>query len=167
VTGPVVRVSPDGRWLAYVSNVSGHIELYVRPYPGPGQAEQVSLEGGSSPAWHPSGGELFFVSGPDAAGEMVLMVVDIGPGSPVSFNPSQGGRAVGRARIGRPRPLFPLGQGLSFASIPVRSYDVAPDGRHFYAIQYNPPPPAPPITHVSLVLNWSQELVSKVPAARD
>jgi len=38
--------TPDGRWLAYSSNVSGRFEVYVRPYPGPGATETVSLEGG-------------------------------------------------------------------------------------------------------------------------
>jgi Tol biopolymer transport system component len=60
--------SPDGRWLAYGSNDSGRFEVYVQPYPGPGPRLQVSLEGGSSPAWNPAGGELFFVSAPDTDG---------------------------------------------------------------------------------------------------
>ena len=48
--------SPDGRWLAYVSNVSGRAELYVRPHPGPGPAEQVSIEGGRAPRGILAGG---------------------------------------------------------------------------------------------------------------
>jgi dipeptidyl aminopeptidase/acylaminoacyl peptidase len=47
--GPAV--SPDGRWLAYVSNESGHNEVYVRPFPATGPHVQVSADGGSDPRW--------------------------------------------------------------------------------------------------------------------
>ena len=43
--------SPDGRWLAYASNESGVYEIYVRPYPGPGESRKVSPAGGSEPSW--------------------------------------------------------------------------------------------------------------------
>ena len=43
--------SPDGRWLAYVSDQSGRFEVYVRPYPGPEPATLISGDGGQSPAW--------------------------------------------------------------------------------------------------------------------
>jgi len=49
-------MSPDGRWVAYVSNESGRLEVYVRPFPGPGGRWQVSLDGGSEPLWAPNGG---------------------------------------------------------------------------------------------------------------
>jgi Tol biopolymer transport system component len=159
--------SPDGRWLAYVSNVSGRLELYVRPYPGPGQAEQVSLEGGSSPVWHPGGRELFFVSGPDAAGLMSLMSADVRPGPSAPADSAHGSRSpVGGPRIGRPLPLFSISEGLAFASVPSRSYDVARNGRRFYAMQFPAPSPAPPVTHISLIFNWFEELKAKVPTAR-
>jgi Tol biopolymer transport system component len=47
--------SRDGHWLAYTSAVSGRVEVYVRPYPGPGPVETVSIDGGRDPAWHSSG----------------------------------------------------------------------------------------------------------------
>ena len=158
------ELSPDGRWLAYVSNVSRQLEVYVRPYPGPGQPEQISLEGGSSPAWNPAGRELFFVSGPDSAGHMSLMSVDVAPDPPVPGDAARGGvRAIGRPHIGRPRELFVIDDQLTFASVPTRSYDVARDGSRFYAVQYRNPPPAPPITHISVILNWFEQLRAKVP----
>jgi Tol biopolymer transport system component len=55
--------SPDGRFLAYVSNESGRFEVYVRPFPGPGPRRQVSAGGGTSPVWSKSSGELFYRSG--------------------------------------------------------------------------------------------------------
>jgi len=57
--------SPDGRWLAYASTVTGRFEVYVQAYPRPGPVYQVSVDGGRSPAWHPNGRELFFISPSD------------------------------------------------------------------------------------------------------
>ena len=73
--------SPDGRWLAYASNVSGRTEVYVRPHPGPGKTEQVSVEGGADPAWNANGRELFFMSLVPAPRQR-MMAVDFAPGSP-------------------------------------------------------------------------------------
>ena len=145
--------SPDGRWLAYGSDASGRFEVYVRPYPGPGPAEPVSIDGGWSPAWAPTGRELFFVSLPDPEGKRRLMAVEFAPGSP--------------PRIGRPRALFAFDpRDLRLACTPVRCYDVAADGERFYATQAQAPPPAPMVTHISLILNWLEELKAKVPAGR-
>jgi serine/threonine-protein kinase len=55
--------SPDGRWIAYISDESGRREVYVRPYPGPGGSAVVSLDGGAEPIWSPTGREIFYRSG--------------------------------------------------------------------------------------------------------
>jgi hypothetical protein len=56
-------ISPDGRWIAYVSLESGKEEVYVRPFPGVDRARwQVSPAGGTSPVWAHSGRELFYVA---------------------------------------------------------------------------------------------------------
>jgi serine/threonine-protein kinase len=145
--------SPDGRWLAYGSNVSGRYEVYVRPYPGPGPAEQASIDGGSSPAWHPDGKELFFLSDPDPAGQRSMLAVEFRAGPSVA--------------IGRPRLLFAYNvRMLSFYCMPLRCYDVAPAGERFYAQQWMPVEARPPVTHVNLILNWFEELKAKVPATR-
>jgi serine/threonine-protein kinase len=52
--------SPDGRWLAYHSNESGHNEVYVRPFPGPGGKWQISTGGGTYPTWSRTKDELFY-----------------------------------------------------------------------------------------------------------
>ena len=68
------QVSPDGRWVAYVSNESGADEVYVLPYPGPGPKIRVSLEGGSSVRWTRDGRELlYWASVPQSR----LMAVDV------------------------------------------------------------------------------------------
>ena len=67
------ELSPDGRWMAYASNVSGRCEVYVQPFPGPeGSRYQVSLAGGQSPRWSRDGRELFFVT--DARPRRLLAV---------------------------------------------------------------------------------------------
>jgi Tol biopolymer transport system component len=55
--------SPDGHWLAYLSNKSNRSELYVMAYPGPGQPVAVSTDGARVPAWSRDGKELFYRSG--------------------------------------------------------------------------------------------------------
>lgn len=54
------RVSPDGRWLAYVSDETGQQEVYVRPMLGAGPSWRVSTEGGGAPRWSGTGRELFY-----------------------------------------------------------------------------------------------------------
>jgi len=145
------EVSPDGRWLAYSSNVSRRTEVYARPYSAPGPAALVSLEGGENPAWHPNGRELFFVSLPDPAGKRRMMAVEFAPGSP--------------PRIGSPRPLFTFDcPDLNFCCYPTRCWDVTPDGQRFYVRQMQTRPPSPPVTHIQLILNWFEELKAKVPS---
>jgi len=54
------QFSPDGKWLAYVSNVSGPFEVYVRPFPGPGGPWQISSGGGIAPVWSKAKQELLY-----------------------------------------------------------------------------------------------------------
>ena len=143
--------SPDGRWLAYGSNVSGRNDVYLRSYPGPGPAAQVSIDGGSDPAWNPSGRELFFVGPRNAAGRRSMMAVDI------ATTPA--------LRIGRPKALFDFDlKSLAFGCSPLRCYDVSPDGQRFFTTRTLPAPPVTPVTHINLILNWFEELKAKVPA---
>lgn len=65
-----IDLSPDDRWLTYVSEVSGRPEVYVRPFPGPGPRVQVSDNGGVEPRWAHSGKEIFYRSlGPDGTSQ--------------------------------------------------------------------------------------------------
>jgi Tol biopolymer transport system component len=140
--------SPDGQWLAYGSDVSRKFEVWVTPYPGPGEA--VSIDEGESPAWAQNGRELLYLSLPDPAGRRRMMAVDFAPGSP-------------RPTVGRPRLLFEFDpRELGFACNPVRCYDVTPDGQRFYVVQTPTPPPAPVVTHINLIQNWFEVLKAKV-----
>ena len=78
------RLSPDGRWLAYVSDVSGRNEIYVRPYPTPGGQFPISTDGGSEPIWSRDGRELFYRNG----NKMMAVAV-------ARFDTDAGSRAAG------------------------------------------------------------------------
>ncbi len=56
------RFSPDGRWIAYISDESRQLEVYLTPFPGPGGKQQVSIAGGSEPRWRGDGKELFYLA---------------------------------------------------------------------------------------------------------
>jgi eukaryotic-like serine/threonine-protein kinase len=73
--GPGAVFSPDGRWLAYMSNESGRSEVFVRPFAGPGVPRQVSTSGGRIPTWSRRRKELFYLS-PDSHLMVVSYTVD-------------------------------------------------------------------------------------------
>jgi len=127
------RLSPDGRWLAYVSNESGRSEVFVQPYPGPGTRVQISADGGIEPLWSRDGRELFYRNGER------MMAVDV--------------TTAPTFRAGTPRVLSE-GRFL-FSPNGVAGYDVAADGR-FLMIQ--PLHPDPPTNQIQVVLNWFDEL---------
>lgn len=131
--------SPNGRWLAYVSDDSGQFEVYLRPFPGPGARVPISSEGGEEPAWSKSGRELFYRSG----GRMMSVSISETP----------------ELTAGRPQVLF---EGLyHYADFPTRTYDVGPDGRF---VMVTEPEPDEATRQLHVVLNWSEEL--KRPANR-
>jgi hypothetical protein len=134
--GPTV--SPDGRWLAYVSNESGRNEIYVAPFRRPGERTTVSTDGGNEPVWSPNGRELFFRNAND------MMVVDISTDPVLS--------------AGKPRPLFTGAYERSLALWP--NYDVANDGR-FLMVKKLDSGDAP--MQINVVLNWIDELNRQLP----
>jgi Tol biopolymer transport system component len=103
--------SPDGRWLAYVSNESGRPKIYVQPYPGPGGKWQISVEGGTEPVWGRSGRELFYRNGNK------MIVVETTTES--SFS------------AGKPRMLFEGEYVTSVFPAMSAAYDVSADGQRF------------------------------------
>jgi hypothetical protein len=105
--GGTPRFSPQGGWIAYATDESGRLEVYVRRYPGSERAEPVSRGGGREPVWSRDGRELFYRSGDR------MMAVEI--------------RTEPRLAVGTPvelwnRPYF------SHDAV-FTGYDVAPDGR--------------------------------------
>jgi eukaryotic-like serine/threonine-protein kinase len=57
------KFSPDGKWVAYVSDESGRTEIYISPFPGPGPRQQITTDGAAQPRWRVDGKELYYASG--------------------------------------------------------------------------------------------------------
>jgi Tol biopolymer transport system component/predicted Ser/Thr protein kinase len=100
------RLSPDGRWLAYVSNETGRNEVYVQSFPKPARATQISIDGGGYPRWRRDGKELFFISA-----DQKMMGVPVNTGA--SFE------------VGVPKALFEI----AFEPGSGAWYDVSKDDR--------------------------------------
>lgn len=112
--------SPDGRWLAYVSDESGEREVYVTGFPEMEPARRVSSRGGVGPIWAPEGDALYFRS---LDGDTVYR-------APVSTGGADSGRELAP---GEPRPLF---HGRYYSERPWgRMYDLHPDGDRFLMLQ--------------------------------
>ena len=130
--------SPDGKWLAYVSNESGRDEVYVQPYPGPGGRWLISSEGGSEPVWSADGRELFYRH----EEQMIAVTVEIEP----------------LFRAGAPQVLFE-GQYVGDPGPNSRNYDISPDGRFLMmkaeALSQQ--------GQINVILNWFEELKRLAP----
>ena len=74
-----LSLSPDGRWLAYVSEESGQREVYVRPFPGPGGRSPVSTNGGHNPVWAHNGREIFYLDASNYPPYLTVATVRIEP----------------------------------------------------------------------------------------
>ncbi len=120
--------SPDGRWVAYVSNETGQREVYVERFPKPGDRRRVSTAGGGLPRWPREGGELFYVT----ADDQVMAV------------PATSGASL---ELGTPVRLFRI-EG------PAVLFDVSADGRRFLVDAPVPGATSAP----TVVLNWTAEL---------
>jgi len=138
-------VSPDGRWLAFQADYTGRPEVYVTSFPEPGSRTQVSADGGFSPAWMPDGGGLCFRGSRMPNGDQPMMIVDAG---------FRGGFSAGQ-----PRELF---SGRFFRGIPLRAYDISPDGRRFLMCK-SLEQDYERVGEINLTLNWFTELGRLVP----
>ena len=135
--------SPDGRWMVYVSNESGRNEVYVRQFPGPGGRWQISSEGGTEPLWSRNGRQLFFRRGNQ------VLVVDVKAGT---------GFSGGRPRLVFEQPGF-------WDSLPIRCWDISPDGMRFVMVKLGERKPQP-VTKMILVQNWLEELKLLCPTGK-
>jgi Tol biopolymer transport system component len=131
--------SPDGRWLAYLSNEGGRNDIFVRPYPGPGGKYQISAATADDPTWSRTAPEFFFLS----AADLRLMVMPyqivgntFNAGKPVILHDT-------RIAI-RPRA-------------PSRDLDLHPDGKRF-AVAGTDDQAAQKLDKVIFVFNFFDEL---------
>jgi Tol biopolymer transport system component len=123
-------LSPDGKWMAYVSTISGANEVYVRPYPNAGPGVLISSHGGADPTWSASGAEVVY-----RAGSSIMSV---------AHNPASG---VGA--FGAPKMLF----NGSFDFSQDRNWALSPDGT-FIMIKADPTMGR----QLRVVFNWFDEL---------
>ena len=145
VTEVNAEVSPDGRWMAYMSNESGRTEVYVRPFPDVDDGKwQISRDGGAAPVWSPDGRELFFRA--PGGGDMLVVAVDTEP----VFSP------------GNPEVLFEAPY-RSSAPGRGRPWDVAADGRFLMIKESGSGQEASGPAQINVVLNWAEELKRLAP----
>jgi Tol biopolymer transport system component len=136
-------ISPDGKWIAYASNETGRVEVYITSYPSAGSKFPVSINGGTQPLWARNG-ELFYTS-LDFSRMMVVKV---------STNPS--------LQITKPELLFE-GQyqpGPGYKA----GYDVSADATRFVMIQPDVQGSSGSSRpQINFVQNWFRELKERVP----
>ena len=135
--------SPDGKWIAYSSNESGKLALYVQPFPPTGAKHQVTREGGWAHLWSPDGGELFFAR----MGRLMAVRIETEP----NFT-------FGNAEE---LPVRFYWAGMQ--------YDITPDGQRFLTVISAPNAEADETTpaRINVVLNWFEELERLVPTESD
>ena len=129
------RISPDGRFLAYVSDASGATEVYVETLPPSAAKWQLSAAGGFQPHWRRDGRELYYL-GPD----LRLMAVAVDTRGPaLSFGPA--------------KPLFATRVRRSSLK-GAQTYVAVPDGQRFLIESHAAEDPSSPI---QLLFHWQDE----------
>ncbi len=126
------QFSPDGRWIAYVSDESGSQQVYVQSFPTLGGQRQISREGGTQPRWRRDGKELFYLA-PDRK----LMAVTV--------------KTAAAFEADAPRPLFQTALNVNELR---QTYAVSADGQRFLLNTSLEAGPAP----MTVVLNWPARL---------
>jgi eukaryotic-like serine/threonine-protein kinase len=143
-------LSPDGRWLAYVSRQSGRAEVYVQAFPTASARHQISTGGGDGAAWSRDGRTLYYYGlaqgypGTSHSGH-IYFAVDISTSREFSAS--------------APRRLFDDPERKYVVTTPISSFETGPDGRFLMVEVKRGPgvvPPAP--KDVRLVINWASRL---------
>jgi eukaryotic-like serine/threonine-protein kinase len=138
--------SPDGRWLAYVSTESGGPEVYVQPYPGPGEKVRVSTHFGSEPLWAPNGRALLYRSSTQESQQVLSVAL----------------RSLSPFSAEAPQLLFEAAAGSYDSTSPIRSWDLMPDGQSFLLARFAASESA--VTALHVATNWTDELRRLVPS---
>ena len=137
-TSPMI--SPDGRWLAYVSDESGRFEVYVRPFGRPGGRWQVSTDGGRTPMWSPTSREIFYGAIDRAQGQ-VMIATYVVEGETLTVTNTR------------------VWSGLRYqARGPNRMFDVHPDGTRLAVGPVIRPDDLSKRDHVTFIFNFFAEL---------
>ena len=135
-------LSPDGRYIVYHSDVSGNTsQIFVQAFTGPGGRRQISIEGGRSPRWSPTGREIFYLDRERQA----IMAVEV--------------RTEPELEFSAPQLLFEWPIGPAFQ----RQWDVSPDGQRFVVLGSLDTSGDQPRPRINFVLNWFEEIQRLVP----
>jgi Tol biopolymer transport system component len=110
-------LSADGKWLAFTSDQTGQVEVYIRPMTRDGALTTISLGGGSEPVWSHDGRELFYRAVNGAKVDLVAAAIELGPQP----------RVLKRTRL-FDATVYDL-------SAQHANYDVSPDGKTFVAVR--------------------------------
>jgi len=132
------RLSPDGKWLVYVSNESGQNDVYLRAFPALDRRWSISTQGGTQPLWNPSGKEIFYRSGDK------MMAVEV--------------TTTPQVTLSTPRVLFEQRYAYG-AGITMANYDVTQDGQRFIMVKDESG-----AARLNVILNWLSELRRVAPA---
>jgi len=135
--------SPDGLWLAHTSNESGRVEVYVRPFPGPGGKWQVSTASGILPTWSRSRRELFY----QEDGRIMVVPYTVEGDSFRAEKPRVWSPGLVSLRVGR-------------------SYDLHPDGERVAVLKASGDEAEARRDRVVLIQNFFDELRRIAPAGR-
>jgi hypothetical protein len=141
-------ISPDGRWLAYKSDESGIPEVYVQPFSGSLRRWQVSNGGAGAPKWSQKAKELFYRGPTFTGGQDVKVMV-------APYTISGDSFVAEKPRVWSPG-LFSI-RGTEYSS-----YDLHPDGKRVAVLRTPDANVAPPITKVSFIFNFPEELRRRV-----
>ncbi len=130
----MATVSPNGRWMAYVSDETGLMEVYVRPFPEGGAKILVSQGGGTEPRWSPDGATMYYQGQHEGLPYLIAVAVAVG----AEFT------------VGDRTPLFDVSE--FEPSAPHANYDISPDGTRFAMVYQGP------LSEMVFVLNWTEEV---------
>ena len=149
--------SPDGRWLAYLSNKTGSFELYVRPFPGPGDEVQISSGGANDPRWSPTQQEILYSTFNQATNPTGRIMAASYSVAGSTFKPEKP-RLWSTLTIAAP-PLQEYGQFLDLHPDGLRVAVSLPEGAQEERSQKSP-------STVVFILNFFEELRRRAPLAR-
>ncbi|MEJ2086813.1 MAG: hypothetical protein P8Y44_14300, partial [Acidobacteriota bacterium] len=127
-------ISPDGRWLAFASDESGQMEVYVTAFPKPARKWQVSIDGGLRPRWSASGNQIYYQNDKD------LMAAPI----------DASGEVVRVGEVTKVLEFSPANDGYSYA--------VSADGQRFLTIKSGEKGERKALDPMTIVLNWQSDL---------
>jgi dipeptidyl aminopeptidase/acylaminoacyl peptidase len=122
------QFSPDGKWVAYQSDESGRNEIYVRPFPGPGEQIQLSPGGGTQVRWGQRSAEVFYIAADQRLNAVPVRIA-----------------ANDTLSLGSPKPLFQVSANRQLGL----QYVVSADGQRFLLNTQTADPPA-----ITMILNW-------------